>query len=244
MTSPPPFQPEQKKSNTALTCLGGCLGVTLLIVILGAVGAYVAYQYTIGQIVALTDDAPKEIPKVEITEEAREDLQARLDAFEAAYEGNEDGSRTLELSADDLNTVLQSEEIAENIAIDSAFLTVEGDTVRGDISLPMDDLGLDQLGIDALKGRYLNASARLSVSLANGQLYVYLRDALVKGEPLPETAMAQLQNVNLAERILQEDPEARKVVERFETIEIRDGKIWVTLKEGAAPQPQGEGGSV
>jgi hypothetical protein len=109
------------------------------------------------------------------------------------------------------------------------YVTIEGDQIKGKVSIPMDDLA-QAPGLSRLKGRYLNGSAALKVSLANGVLMVTLQSLEAKGQSPPPQVMAQLQSVNFAQNATQ-DPKTQEMIGRLESIEVKDGNL--TIKGSA-----------
>src|SRR5690606_8940958 len=122
------------------------------------------------------------------------------------------------LDEDDVNALI-AEGDSKNPFRDSLRVEMEGDTIKSQLSLPMDDFPLP-----GFKGRYLNGTAELRATLKDGDLEVRVESLTVKGEPLPPQLMDELRKENLAAEMMN-DPEARKSLSNLESIEIRDGKL-------------------
>jgi len=107
------------------------------------------------------------------------------------------------------------------------YVTIEGDQIKGKVSIPMDELA-QAPGLSRLKGRYLNGSAAFKVSLANAVLVVTIQSLEAKGQSPPPPVMAQLQTVNFAQNAMQ-DPKSQEMIGRFESIEVKDGEITIKV---------------
>ena len=171
----------------------GCLSLTviaLLVIVVGIIGYFVIKNVTTGWIRDYTETAPAQIEKVEYTRAQTDAMQTRLATFKQALDG---GTNLVEfiLTADDLNALISTQRELK----DKLFVRIDGDQVRGEISMPLSDLGPFKLS-----GRYLNA-------LANGALDVRLQDVQVKGRPLPSMILSEFKKNNLALEY-QKDPRA------------------------------------
>src|SRR5947207_14171326 len=89
----------------------------------------------------------------------------------------------------------------------------------------MDDLG-KMPGLSRLKGRFLNGSASLKISLQNGALFVTMQSLQVKGQSPPENIMAQLRARNLAQNVYN-DPKNAETISKLESVDVTDGKITI-----------------
>jgi hypothetical protein len=85
----------------------------------------------------------------------------------------------------------------------------------------------------------LNGSAGFKVALDNGQLDLRVQEVIVNGKPLPPVFLNELKKENLAQEV-QNNPDNAKVINKLESIEVRDGKVVVRSKgtEPKPPQPQ------
>jgi len=75
-----------------------------------------------------------------------------------------------------------------------------------------------------LVGRYVNASGVFTVGVSNGLLNINAQSLSSKGEPLPETFMNRISPQNFAFK-LNQDPEAKPVIERIEAVRVEDGEL-------------------
>ena len=188
------------------------------------------------------------MPVVEMEEQEVAELQARVDAFqqqvqqdtqadtgergtadgETAATGQDGGAdaeavpsepiRELVLTADELNTLIAADPDFKG----KAFVKIEDDRMFGTVSIPTDM-------IPGGKDRFLNAEVEFTASVQNDELVVNLKEASVKGNPLPAEFMDGLRNANIADEAYN-NPEQRAVLKRFEAIDVKDGKVILRLK--------------
>jgi hypothetical protein len=93
----------------------------------------------------------------------------------------------------------------------------------------------ENVGPFKLKGRYLNAKGTFTASLVDGAIDVRVKDAEVRGMPIPPQFMSELSKQNLAKDV-KLDEEARRTIARFERIEVKDGKLYIIpAKPSAEP---------
>lgn len=206
----------------------GCLGM-LVIAVIGVVAIVYGAKFAFNKALdTYTDTQPAELPPVQLAEGKAKEVEERFEAFKQAFEAGE--QTALELTADDINAVIAGEpELAGKVRI-----SVEGDQIEAQVSIPLDRLLADW----GLKGRYLNGSARMKVSMENGVLKVHLQSLEAKGNAVPEQLMVEIRKENFAAEVNQ-DPEAAEKLGRFDSIEVRDGKLILRAKQ-KAPLPASE----
>ena len=115
-------------------------------------------------------------------------------------------AQELSLSAADLNALIWHDPMFKGVK-GKLFVMLEGEQIKGKVSVPLDNFGPFKL-----KGRYLNGTAAFNVSLQNGFLLVRLAEMEVKGKPLPAPVLTQLKSENLAQNT-QQDPDTAKTIE-------------------------------
>jgi len=215
----PKFSPEYDNSRPRQRgcffygCVIASVLAVLLIIAL-AVLAYIGMRWFSGFVEEWTSPSPAELPRVQVSEEERQSVRERVDAFRKALE---EGTATdpLVLTSDDLNALIE-----ENSDLRGRlFARVEGDKLKAQISFP-----LEKLKIGVLKGRYLNGEAELKASLSDGILVVTLETLEVNGKRPPERFLSELRKQNLAKDAY-ENPKNVEMIRRFESLEIKDGKI-------------------
>lgn len=207
----------------------GCLTLGILGLLMIAGGIVVGYfaKRAINRwITDYTDTAPVAIQKVEYPPAQLNELRARLKAFKDAMD---QGGAPVELvlTADDLNALITAEKKLNG----KAFIEIDGDKIKGNISLPLDDLGPLKL-----KGRYLNGTGAFRVTLENGFLDVTLDTLEVKGKSLPQPLLKELKKQNLAKDVTN-DPETRATIEKLQSIQIRDSQV-ILKSSGKTPATQ------
>jgi hypothetical protein len=214
----------------------GCLTLVILTVVLG-VTAFFAVRYTLGKMNAFvdqfTDTRPAALPKATMDKAAYDELEKRVAAFKDALDGRQAGA-ALTLTAQDLNGLIANSPALQQWK-DQLYVTIDGDQVKGEVSLPLGQMA-NLPGMSHLQGRYLNGSAALKVALSGGLLDVRLLTLDVKGAPLPEQFLAGMRGQNLAKDATR-DPKTAEALQRLESLEIKDGAV--TLK-ARAPGDQAE----
>lgn len=198
----------------------GCMTVVVLAIVAG-VGAFLAVRWLSGLIEQYTSDEPLELPVTEIAPADLDELQNRWERFKRGMEQNQ-AVEPLELTDEEVNALIQNDPEWEELKGRVYVEIDEQDRVRGQVSIPLADLELGQLD-----GRFLNGSATFEVSMESGVLVVTVASVEVKGEPLPETLLEGLRDQNLAGD-LYDDPETARLLRRFDTVEVKDGKVRIT----------------
>jgi len=199
----------------------GCLisGV-LLLLLLGAV--LIGLHYVKSTVNRYTDTRPMELPTVQMPQGEVRKLKARLQAFETAVRERRPTS-PLSLNSDEVNVLLANG--AEQLLKGRFYARLEGGQLKGQVSVPLQELGLGMF-----KGRYLNGSASFNYSFRNGVLTVSPQKVLVKGHPLPEAYMQTLRQENLAVGVTRE-PQVAALLRGLEDIQIHDDTLVMVPKE-------------
>jgi hypothetical protein len=220
----PKFTPEQDDAPPpARGCFFyGCIIASVLAVLMMIfVGLliFVGYRW-LGRIAEeYTATAPEQLPVLEMSAEKRQTVKDRWEAFRKAVEAGT-ATEPLVLSSDDLNALIeQNPELKGKI-----YVKVEGDEVKGQVSIPLDGLPLPMT-----KGRYLNGKADVKASLFDGELIVHLEAVEVKGKPFPADLMNELRKQNLAKDATK-DKDVAAMLRKLESLEIKDGKIILKVR--------------
>lgn len=232
----PPEEPFEEERPEGRGCLfWGCLFsviVLLLLMIAAVMGVYFATQYVLNN---FTTDKPAVIEAVELPEERLAQIKARAEAFRQVVErANDSGAEgpaaalpdpedfQFTITAEELNGLIHQEEDLRG----RVFVRIQDGQLGGEVSLPADDL-------PGGKGRFFNASAEFEVSLRDGVLVVHIIDAQANGITMPQQLVDQFANENLA-KDFNKDPEFRKVLDRFDSLEIVEDRIILRAKPPAA----------
>jgi hypothetical protein len=224
MNSPASAPPTTRRGRSCW--FYGCL-VSAILLVLVLVGGFLTVRYVAGKLSnavrQYTDAQPASLPRNEMSPSEQKALDARLAAFTSALDGT-NAAPVLALSGSEINALINQNALFK----DKVFVTVEGDRVQGQISLPLEDLQLPVVG-GLVKGRYFNGAAAFRVSLRDGILVVSLASLEIGGKPVPPEVMAPLSEQNLAEGV-QRDPQQAQVLRKLESIEIKDGRLVIRPK--------------
>jgi hypothetical protein len=191
----------------------------LIVVVAGLIGIHYAKK----MFNQFTDTKPLPLPVVQMSPAEIKNLHERLDAFDKALKEHR-ATEPLILTADDINGWIATSPGMQGMT-GRVYVTIEANQLKGQVSLPMADLGLP-----IFKGRYLNGSVTFSLSFHNGVFHLTAQEITVKGQPLPTVYMQQIRQTDLAKDATN-DPDTRASLERFEEIKIENGKLIIVPKK-------------
>lgn len=197
----------------------------MLAIVAGIAGYFVVRQTAARWINDYTEATPTQVEQVEYSKSQMDALNSRLAVFKQALDKGQT-SVELVLTAEDLNALIAKEREWRG----KLFVRIDDDIVRGDVSIPLKDLGPFKLN-----GRYLNGTATFKLALADGVLQVRLREVQVRGKPLPAMVLAELKKENLAKGF-QQDPKAAADFARFDSIQVTNGQVVLRNKVVAPGQ--------
>lgn len=222
------YDNEQPAAKPRHGCLYyGCLTL-IVIAVLIVIGVFLALRGLYKKVESYTAEAPTPMPAVKMPEDEREALRTRVAAFRKALEAQEP-TEPLVLTSDDLNALIDDNPNFRG----HAHVDIVGDEIKGQISLPLEKFGF--------KGRYLNGSGTFRVSLENGVLIVTLDSMEVKGQPVPESFMANMRKENLAKDAYK-DPDHAAMLRKFQSVEVKDGKVIIKARPKESPdEPDKDG---
>jgi len=203
--------PERKKKGCLFWGCGGFL--VLAVLFLGGAG-YLLYMLR-----DLTSDAPVPIPVKEVKAGEYESVRKEIGGFEKAVE--EDRPAKLELSADDLNTMIAKDPGLKELS-GSAFVTIEDGQVALDLSLPLDRFKVKVPGIE---GRYLNGRFIVEMSMEDGKVSIVPVSAVVKEKPLPGWVLREIQK-NVLDRMVG-DPKFLEAAKKAKSLKVEGDKVIV-----------------
>lgn len=237
----PPEEPFEEERSGRGCLFWGCLITAvglLLLMIAAVVGVYFATQYVLNN---FTTDEPVVIEAVELPAERLAEIEARAEAFRQAVEHANDPEAAdqdapppvpedfqFTITAEELNGLIHQEEDLRN----RVFVRIEDGHLGGEVSLPADDL-------PGGKGRFFNASANFEVSLRDGVLRVHIIEAQANGITMPQQAIDHFANENLA-KDFNKDPEFRKMLDRFDSLEIVEDRLILRAKPPAGAEGDAE----
>jgi hypothetical protein len=169
-----------------------------------------------------TDTRPTPLPTVQLTPAEIEQLKQRVASFQDAVRSGRP-TPPLELSGDELNAYIQTDTNLSRVK-GKLYVAIEGNRLKGKLSVPLDELGL---GI--FRGRYLNGDGIFAVGLRNGGLVVSAESLVVKGKPLPGVYMDKIRSQNLAANV-GDNARASVALNHLQEIKVEDGKLIVVPK--------------
>jgi hypothetical protein len=218
-----PEPPRKQRGCLFYGCLfTAILALVALIVVAGSL--LMAYRVASRAINDYTDTQPIEMARVEVPEAERQAIQDRWKAFRTAIDDKQ--SADLELTGPELMVLLeQVPDLRDRLAV-----TIEDGKINGQVSIPFDFPGMGK--------RFLNGTATLSAKVEDGELFVELVDAKVKGKDLPGVVLSELKKKNLAADV-KLDESGRRVLRRIEKLEIQGDRIKIHARGGPDPEPAG-----
>jgi hypothetical protein len=210
----------------------GCI-TSLILLLVVLLGSYIAVRMVIKKaekmVAEYTDTAPAQLPKSELSAEQMKNLKARTDAFSKAVDAHSN-TPPLVLTGSELNALLATSSNSKNTS-NMIFVSLEGDAIKGQVSLPLDALDdAPMLKMFHLKGRYLNGACMMQAGVTNGTLGVYIKTLEVKGKPLPAQFLGALSQKNLADDY-NKNPNNSAPFEKYESITVKDSTLIVTPKK-------------
>lgn len=221
----------QNKSGCG--CLGGgCLAfVVVFLVLAGAVGAvgFALYQkareYTSAEAVAL--------PVHEASAEEIRDVTNRVEEFKKAVESN--GEAVLELSGDDINTLIAGEKNWQDMK-GKVFFRVSDGLVHIDASVPLTQVA-------GFSDRYLNGTVGFEASVVDGRPKLLPKTIDLNGKKLPkelEQGVAEGFSEGFVEE-LEKNPNSREFFSRVKSLTVAGDKVRIHMVPMADSQAQGGG---
>jgi len=216
--------PHQQKSRSGCWKYGaiGCLVIILLVII----GGFFAFKGIKGLLSEMTEKYTSvesmDLPSVEASAEEVAAILDRVRSFTNALKGD-DRPAPLTLTSRDINILINDHPKWKELS-GRAYVTIEGDQVKGEISIPLGEIG------EMFEGRFLNGSAFFRVGMESGRLLLFLDSAEVAGEPLPEEIMNVMREQNLAEET-NKRPDMVEVLKKLESITVQDGSLIISPKD-------------
>jgi hypothetical protein len=190
----------------------GCFGKGCLILI--AFFIFLAVAFTGGTFFALRflrtsylATAPTQLPTSTATEEEQQAARGTWHDFENAARAGK--GRRIEMTADQLNALIAFEPKLRG----NAFVTINDDTARLQISWPLHDMKL-------LRGRYMNVECTVQSAPDKDPENARLTTILVNGKPVGEETLNWRGPWGFRRYLEQWTDE-----ERIKTFQIADGKV-------------------
>jgi hypothetical protein len=194
----------------------GCLaGIVCLVAILAAF--LLGLHQLKRMLTELTDSGPTPLPSTQMSPAEIAQVRDRVNAFNDAVRPRRAGE-PLALNAAEINALIATNPDLRPLK-GKVYVTIENGVLKGQVSLP-----LDQLGLRVFRGRYLNGAGNFIISLQNGALQVTPDNIVVKGKPLPAIYLDKLRTVNLA-AAFNTDPRASSALSYLQDIQVKDGRL-------------------
>jgi hypothetical protein len=212
-------EPPQKRRRGCL--FYGCLsGIACLLAILVA---FLLGLYQLKQMLNFyTDTHPISLPSVQLTAAEMDVLKRRVENFQDAVRTGRP-TEPLSLSADEINALIASDPNLTRVK-GRVYVTIDGNRLKGQVSLP-----LAELGLPIFRGRYLNGTGVFAVSIQRGDLLVTADSLVVKNKPLPAVYMDKIRSENLAAN-LSSNPRASVALNHLQDVRVGDGKLILVPK--------------
>ena len=200
-------QPPPKRHGCFFT---GCMISLVLLVLIGG-SLFIGLGFLVNRvnkfIMEYTETSPMVLPHVEMSAGELRALKARVDVFGQALEAHTN-TAPLVLTDREINALFADSQAVKDLNLQNRFyVSLEGEQIKGQISLPLEEY--TRLPFIKTKGRYLNGSGTFKAVLTNDTLSVVIQSLEVKGRPVPEKPLSQLQSQNLADQLNQNEPTAR-----------------------------------
>ncbi len=210
----------------------GCL-TAIVVLVVGGIGLYFGIRYALERfvetVVPYTEATPMELPKSTLPEADYTQLQQRIRTFRAALD-TKVGTAPLVLTSDELNALIAKDPSWSQLK-DAVHVSMRGDEITADLAIPLGDYAANVPGGDRLKGRYLNGTATVKITLVDQKFALDVRSVDIHGKSLPPAVMAGLRAQNLAD--LQEgSPDLVKVKSMLQSLHVVDGKLTIEAKPG------------
>jgi len=222
---PNPEPPVQKKHGCFFY---GCITSLVVLLIFGIV-AFIGVRFAINRVNKMvaeyTDTSPMTVPKTDMTDAEIKALNDRVAAFNSAVDAHSN-TPPLVLTSREINTLFATNPDFKEYK-NKFYVALDGDAVKGQVSLPLDDLKMPFLD---LKGRYLNGSGAFKASVENGSLSVFVKDLDVRGKPLPDQFMTGLKAQDMAQS-LNNNPNAQQPFKKYESVEVTNSTLIIKAKE-------------
>lgn len=210
----------------------GSIILAALLVIVG-VGGYFMVTKLLGAFtdmaVNYSETVPMPIESSTMSQADYQALAARIEAFDAASESGADPDE-LVLSSDDINALIANHPDWQALR-DRAHVKLEDDRIVANVCLPLDNFAeLPMVDMQQLKGRFLNATGVVSLSLRDGEVSLRVHELDFHGKQLPDDVMATLRDGNILSGKQNHD-QVDKVRTRANAVWVEDGMLKIEARK-------------
>jgi len=191
--------------------------------LISVLGLLVGLRYAKKMFNDYTDTKPVPLPELQMSQAEIDQVRQRVDAFRQAVRAK-NATPALTLSADDINALIATDPDLQPVK-GKLYVMIEGDQLKGQVSVPM-----EQVGLPIFRGRYLNGTGTFRVLVRNGILRLTAEKLVVKGKPLPDNYMKEIRQQNLA-RDINNNPRATVALDAIKEVQVKDGRLIIVPKE-------------
>jgi hypothetical protein len=216
---------QAKKTPRGCLYYGCIMGLVLALMLV--VGLLFGLRFARKMINEFTDNKPAPLPALRMEPAQISQVQAKVTAFAESVKAGKT-TPALELTGDEINALISTNASLQPLR-GKLFVTLEGTQIKGQVSVPMEDLGLP-----LFRGRYLNGTGTFRLTFAAGILRFLPETLEVKGKRVPDTYLERIRKQNLASRMTEGDPEAAAAFDRLQDIQVKDGKLVIVPKNKPA----------
>src|SRR6266542_3034219 len=151
--APPPAQPAAPPTAKGRGCFFyGCTAAIVIMVFMGIAG-FLVFRYAVNKFVAFaeqyTENKPMTLPQVQLSSTDYQQLDQRVGAFTDALSARK-ASAPLVLTGDEINALIANHPAWKQLK-GRVFVAIEGDRIKGRVSIPIDELAKFP-GLSRLKG--------------------------------------------------------------------------------------------
>jgi hypothetical protein len=226
MADPTAPAPEKKRRGCFFYGCVTCIAVFVLFVAFIVFGAWY-WVHSINKMIAeYTDTSPVPVPKVEMSADELDRLNARVSEFNRALDARSN-TAPLVLTGREIDALLFNN--TNNMPVklnDVLYGTLEGNDVKAQICFPLDRLpNYPFHSFIHTAGRYLNGNAVFDGGLTNSVVSFTVKSMEAKGKPLPVTFTTWVQQFVLG---MANNPSNTPSWDRYGTAEVKDGTLIVT----------------
>lgn len=218
-TTPEPSPVPGKKNRGCLFYAGVAAGVFLAVALLSSV---ILINGARNLLKAYTGTSAIALPAASMPAAESEALAERVKAFKESFATSRSAA-SLVLGEEEINAFIARDPNLKPLE-GKLHIALEGDTIKGRMSVP-----LDGTGIPFTQGRFLNGEVAFKASLDNGILIATVDSLVLNGKPFPEPVMSALRSENLARDIYRR-PNTAEALRKFESIQVKDGKLSIKLR--------------
>jgi len=208
----------------------GCFGTFLVLIVIGLAivfGGKYALDYAMEE---FADENPTAFSESALGPEESAIVKKKFDSFFTGEGGDlsltmeEGGDLSLTMDSDELNHLVANQPEFSDIK-DKVRFTIEGNQMKTQLSLPMDDFKkmYPDIPQGMLQGKYINADAVIEFRSSGKSVGAYVKSMTIKNKRVPSGLLSKIQDRNLLE--------AGPLANRFKKIgdiNIQNGNIIFT----------------